>query len=522
MYDLLIKNATIIDGTGKERYKANVSTFQGIIAWIGPEEPRAKEIIDGSGCILTPGFVDVHAHSELEMLRDKEMKAKLQMGITTDISGNCGIGVFPKGSDDSAIKGLSDEVLGPFGKMDWSDITTFREKVLLQGVGCNVAFLQAHAPLRAFAMGNDCNREASDAETQVMCRELEKSCKGGALGLSSGLYYAPCVYAERKELVALLSTCAKCGGTFAVHHRCEGDDVINSLEEVLSLAKETGVKLEVSHLKAIGKKNQDKVDTLLTMLENARRDGVDVHFDQYPYTYGSTSLFSLLPPAFLRLSRIEQRFALSIDNEREDIKKAMLDPKGWDSIYELVGPDDIKICELESNSEYEGLSLRQIANARNITDPLDALLDILGEETGSAVMIDVTESEANLIKILSHPLMCFGTDALYSSPNPHPRSHSSAIELIAHYGLEKRVMSLEELIRKMSGEGASRFGFTDRGTIEEGKYADMVLFNPAKLKPTAELGKPFVKNEGLTLVTVNGTVAIRDGLPTGAIKGMLL
>ena len=522
MYDHLFFNALIYDGSGGAPYRANVATLGSRIAFIGNERVRARNFTDCTSLALTPGFIDIHAHSELMALRDPVMSAKICQGITTDLSGNCGIGVFPiKGESKEVLEGLCDDVLGHWQNWNWSDVTTFRNALNEKGVGINLALLQAHAPLRATAMGLDSSREATDEEIEVMCRLLDESLSSGCKGLSSGLYYAPCTFASEKELLSLLSVVKKHDAFFAVHHRCEGNDIIESVKEVLSLAKQTGVRLEISHLKVIGKKNRDKLDTVISLIEEARKDGLDVAFDQYPYAYGSTSLFSLLPPSALRLSRNELRFALSLDAERKEYASEMLSPKGWDSIYEMVGPDEITILELEHHKEVEGLTLTEVGKKMK-TDPLSALFDLLSDESGSALMMDVTEDEESLEKILRHPLMCFGTDALYSSPRPHPRSFSGAFHLLYRYGIEKKVLPLETLINRMSGEGAKRLGLKDRGLIKESYAADILLLDLEKLKDTAEPGKTFVKNEGLVMTMVNGVVVVENGLANGNIAGTLL
>ena len=513
MYDALISGATIIDGTGSAPYKANVALFGDMIGFIGKEGiSRAKVQIDGRGLVLAPGFIDMHTHTDLEVLRNKEMGVRLLQGITTDVSGNCGIGTFPY---SPSLPGYVADVLGTYDDWSWTDYPSYRDTLTSRGMGINEAFLVSHTALRLAVMGDDSGREASDAEIGRMCALLSDALEAGARGFSSGLYYAPCVFASREELRRLLSVVSRYGRLFSVHHRCEGDDVVQSLEEVLSLARETGVRLEVSHLKAIGKRNQDKVERLLEMIEKERAGGVDVKFDQYPYTFGSTSLFSLLPPDILALSRLEQRLALGLEPERAEIAKEMLSPHGWDSIYAMVGPDDIKVIYLETGRKYSGMTLSEIGRERG-EDPIDALFDLLSEETGLAVMEDITESEESLLKIMAHPLMCFGSDSLYSSPIPHPRSRHAAVEFLSSYVIGRSLMPLEEGIRKLSGEASDRLSLPDRGYIREGYKADMVLFDPSKLAVDGD------SNKGIDYVFVNGAAAVENGEPTGTLSGQVI
>lgn len=514
MYDYIFKNATVVDGTGAKPYCANVATFAGSIVFIGKEPiTRGKNVIECNGRILSPGFIDIHCHTDLYLLKDRDAKARICQGITTDVTGNCGIGTFP--NFNNGLKKVVGDVLGEYDNWDWSDYKSWKSFVEKGGIGNNTIYLVSHTALRVGAMGEDSGRAASDKEIDMMCSLLDDALKSGAYGLSSGLYYAPCVYAERKELLALLNVVKKNDKFFAVHHRCEGNDVVQSLKEVLDLALESGVRIEVSHLKAIGNKNQDKVDTILEMIEEYQSKGVDVKFDQYPYIYGSTSLFSLLPPSILAYSRYEQRIALSLENERDDIRKEILNPSGWDSIYEMVGPDKIKAIYLESHKELNGKTLSEIG-ALLKQDPLDALFSVLADESGLAVMEDITTTDDNLKKIMKHESMCFGTDSLYSTPLPHPRSYHGAIEFLSRYIRDDKVMPLEEGIRKMTGETASRLRI-ERGVIKEGRPADLVLFDLDRLKVNDDF-----TNDGIEYVLVNGECALSSGNITGARNGKVL
>ncbi len=503
MYDYMFRNALVVDGSGREPYRANVAVFGDSIAFIGKEGiTRARNIIDSSDYVLTPGFIDMHTHTDLQILRDRDMKAKIGQGILTDVSGNCGIGVFPNSGE--ALHLAVEDVLGTYPEWSWKSWDDYKKVVSDGGMGINEAFLASHTPLRFAAMGHDAGRKATKEEISRMCTMLDDLLSCGVRGFSSGLYYSPCLFADEDELVALLSVVRKHDAFFAVHHRCEGNDVITSLAEVIRLAEKTGVRLEVSHLKAIGKNNQQYVPQMLSMLEDARKRGLDVKADQYPYAYGSTSLFSLLPPHILGLSRFEQRLALSLEGEREEIKDEILHPSTWDSVYQMVGPESIKIMYLESNSEYNGLSLAEVGEKRG-KDPLDALFDLLSEETGLAVMSDVTQSEESLKMIMKHPLVSFGTDALYSTPIPHPRSFHSSVEYLSRYVEKEHVLSLEEAIRKMTGENADKLSLPDRGYIKEGYKADILLLKLDELAPAGD------GNDGFNVIMLQGKPCFIDG-----------
>lgn len=525
-YDYLLQGGTIVDGSGMPGYAGDIGILGERIIAIGSlENAVAQNIVDCSGMIVCPGFVDMHGHSELEALRGRYMYAKIGQGITSEVAGNCGVGVYPLGESSDSKKNLREltrDVLGDYdGPWDWTSFGGFAKNLAEQGIGTNIAFLQSHAALRCAVLDGNPNRVATPEELARMIRLLEQSFAEGCVGFSSGLYYAPCIFADHAELSALLSATARAGKFFAVHHRCEGDAVLPSLQEVLDLAKETGVRLEVSHLKAIGRNNQHKVREMLEMIEIYRAEGVDVLFDQYPYEYGSTSLFSLLPPDYLRMNREELRKALHEPDNREKIRQEMVQPDGWDSIYELCGWNDICIVSLDSTKEYNGMSISDIANKRS-QDPFDAFFDLLEQEQGAAVMIDITQTQESLKQIMRHPLGCFGTDALYSGERCHPRSWAAAIHLLDRYWRQEAVLPLERTIRRMTYEPAKRLGQFDRGLLKEGKYADVVVFNPRTIHDNASVQNPTAPSTGLELVMINGAVAYEKGRFTNELVGRIL
>jgi len=521
MFDLLFEDAIVLDGTGGDGYVASVGVKDGKVAYIGKDRKGARESVCCKGLMLTPGFIDIHSHSEFYALKDRTMAYKLAQGVTLDVGGNCGIGVFPIKGSLEELKGLCGDVLGTWDDWAWDDFKSFKAYLERHGLGINLMELQAHSALRSAAMKGSSNRVATDSEISAMCDMLSSSLESGACGLSSGLYYAPCLFADRKELLSLLKVVADHDSIFTVHHRCEGDDVLTSLEEVLSLSLEAGNRLEVSHLKAIGMRNQCKVDRMLSLIDEYRENGLDVKFDQYPYTYGSTSLFSFLPPDALRLERDDLRLALKDKANRDKWRDEIINPVGWDSIYTLAGPGNVTLVKLDNTPEAEGRTLLEYSDSIG-KDSIEALFDILSRESGAAVMTDVTQSEENLMKIMSSPLMCFGSDSLYSSSMPHPRSMSATVEFLSIYARDKGMFTPGEAIRRLTGEAASRLRLRDRGLIKEGYAADLALIDWDKLSSGAEMGKPFASNPGIVSAYVAGTLSYGNGHATGALNGKVL
>ena len=276
----LFRNAVVIDGKGSTPFKADVLVDGSLIEAVGQslKVPSSTSMMDVEGKFLCPGFMDIHAHSELEAQRNPAMTHKTQQGITFDLSGNCGIGIYPRRLEDPEVFA---DILGHYAQpWDWTDFQSFSKKLK---TGINMGFLQSHSMLRMMAMEGNPNRVATHEEVSKMCQLLEISLQQGCFGLSTGLYYAPCLFADEHEIIELLKTVKRYDGIFAVHHRCEGDEILQSIDEVLGYVRKTGVKLEISHLKAIGRANQSKVDEVLEKIHRFRNEGFDVQFDQYPY-----------------------------------------------------------------------------------------------------------------------------------------------------------------------------------------------------------------------------------------------
>ncbi|NCD06650.1 MAG: D-aminoacylase [Spirochaetia bacterium] len=523
----ILKNATIIDGSNNNSYLASILIENNKIKKIYKDnidkiEQASFTIIDCSNKIVTPGFIDVHGHSDLQILRSSDMKAKIQQGITTEIAGNCGIGPFPIDlRNKEIIKSMHDLTKDVLGSYDYNfyDFESFSKIAKNNLPNTNVLFLQSHTALRANIILPNANRAATDEEIKLMCNLLDKSLSQGCIGLSTGLYYAPCLYAEKKELIELLKVVKKHNKIFCTHHRCEGDDVINSLNEVIDLAKEVGVKLEISHLKAIGVENQKYVDQMLNIIEKAKDEGLNIGFDQYPYEYGSTSLYSLLPPSYLKLSYSELKVALNDKNERDKIKLLMKTAQGWDSIVKMCGFENIRTMYLETQRELENKNIKELSmllkNRGDEDSCFDTLFDILLKEEGVALMIDVTQSLENIEKILNHPLMCFGTDAIYSGDEKstipsHPRSYQAAVHLIDVFYKQRKAIKLENLIHNMTYKSAQRFKIEKRGLLKEGYYADIVVFDIDKIKDLSSLENIKIEPDGIDYVFVNGNLVYKD------------
>lgn len=528
LHDVLFKACRIIDGTGAVPFLGSVAVKDGLVSVVSDSVNNvllARRTIDCNGAYLAPGFIDIHAHSDLQTVRERSMKAKVMQGIVTEVCGNCGMGVFPCPPGLLAAKrlvSLMQDVLGPFVKeAPWQDLTSYRTFVSSAAHGTNLIMLQAHAPLRLTVMADDPNRLANSSEISAMAGLLEVAFSQGAAGFSTGLYYSPCMHATDEELLALLRVTAKHDRLFAVHHRCEGDDVLDSLRHVLSLAKQSGVRLEIAHLKPIGKANQAKTEAMLSLIDQALADGIDVGFNQYPYEYGSTSLFSLLPPAYVGLNRGELRLRLSKPQVRQAIRHEMEHPVGWDSLVSLCGWQDITIAAMDHAPGCNGMGMLELAAQRGV-DPWELFFDLVATETGRAVLIDVTQSQQTLTTIMRHRAGGFATDALYGPGLVHPRSHHAVHHLLDRYCKQEPVLPLEEHVKRSTLRNAQRLGLHDRGRIAVGLAADLVVLDMERMQDVSTVALPDANCRGIEWVMVNGVFAVEHGVPTGSLSGKML
>ena len=473
--DILIEHAMIIDGFWQKPYKGSVAINGNTIEIVSScrQGCNAKTIIDATGKYLIPGIIDMHSHSDLMVVKDEQFSHKIAMGITTEVIGNCGIGSFPA-TRENQLGSLNYDVLG--GRQQFSSYEHYKESFYQAPPSTNIVALQAHAPLRLEVMKEHAQQKASDEEIRKMVDLLHKSFAQGVKGFSSGLYYDPCVYADERELLALLHVVKEHDEIFSVHHRQEGDGILESIQEVLRLAKISGVSLQISHLKAIGKNNQDKVLEVLSLIEKAHDEGLDVTFDQYPYEWGATSLSSLLPPKVLSLSQEERKVLLHSKEGRVVVRKAIENPNGFDSIIHLCGFDDITMLSYDADETVMGETITEIAQMWN-TDVWDAFFSLINQTKHTALMSDITQSRESIERIMKHRLGFFSTDAIYSGNNFHRRSTHAVQDLFDIYYVEKEVLSIHNHIRRMCVLPAKRLKLKNRGMIQTGYIADLVLLD---------------------------------------------
>lgn len=532
-FDLLIRGATLVDGTGAPGRRADVGVLGdrivavGDLAAVGPGSVR--EPIEAPGLAVCPGFIDIHGHSDASVLLDPALASHLHQGFTTQLSGNCGDSVAPVTPIGRPTIELSLASAGLAPR--WATFAEYLVEVERQPLGPNVAFLVGHGTLRASVLGM-ADRAASRTELDGMLALLEEALDAGAFGLSSGLIYAPGMHARADELVALVAATARRGGLYATHLRNEAGGLFAALDETLATVRAAGegARLQVSHLKAGAKPTWGRAGAAVAVLEAARADGLDVAADQYPYTAAATTLQTILPPALLALPPEELLLALDDHAIRARVMREIeAGTSGWEDVVDDPGWRCIRVSKSKSHPDAAGRSLADLAAAADAA-PLDIALDLLRDDRLDSWIVVDCMTEADVETILDVPWIAVCTDAEGRRPGhpvlgagvPHPRAYGSAPRVLGRYVRERGVLSLETAIAKLTSVPASRLRLRERGIVREGALADLVVFDPATVADMATYEAPHAFPAGIEAVVVNGTVAVRRGLETGARSGRLL
>lgn len=519
MLDLLIKGGRIVDGAGNPWYRGDIAVKDGSIVAVGDVESGAETIIDASGLIVAPGFIDAHSHGDLVLLSQPDAKIKIMQGVTTEVVGQDGLGEAPLRDDvvDTWRRYLSGLNGDPEIKWDWRSFKEYLARIEDAGPAVNVASLVGHGNIRLLAMGMD-NRRPTPSELDEMKRLLETSLQEGAIGLSTGLIYSPCVYAEPTELTELCKVAASHKSVFVVHMRNEGDRLLESIQEVVTIGRDSGVSVHISHFKSNGRANWGKAPQALAMVEESRRKDVELTFDQYPYTAGSTFLGSLLPPwaheggldkllARLNDKDTRRRLASYLNKEGDDGS-----PNEWDRIL-------ITNVQSSRNKLWEGKYIVQIAGVLGKT-PAEIVLDLVLEEENAATMATFTMHEDDIRTIMKSPIGMVCSDGIVLG-KPHPRAYGSFPRVVGHY-VREGVLRLEDAVRKMTSYPAQTYKLSRRGLLCSGMAADITIFDPDKIEDTATFENPIQYPKGVKHVIVNGVMAVENGSYTGQRAGKVL
>ena len=510
-WDLVVRNGTILDGSGGAPFEGDVAILDGRIAAIGRSlSGGGGEEIEARGLAVAPGFIDIHSHADGTLFDDPRAESVIRQGVTTVIVGQDGGSRGPSRDDPSARTQIrrSLRAQGPFPSLG-----DFLAAVDALPPAVNVASMVGLGTVRGIVIGND-DRRATPAEVARMRSLVSAAIAHGACGASSGLEYIPGAFASPQELIALCEPLAAAKLPYATHMRNEDDQLLDSLDESIAVARAAGCPLQVSHLKTQGPRNWPKIDAALDRLEKARAAGVDVAFDRYPYVAYQTGLTNLFP-AWSRdggtgrfLARL--RDSAGAARIREEVLAKVELIGGWDNVQ-------ITSVSNDTDRAAEGRRLGAWAKAAG-AEPYEAAVGLLERSGGSVGMVGFAMSEDNIARFLAHPLgmVCsdggaFATEGPARRGHPHPRSLGSFPRVLGHYVRERRALPLEDAVRKMSAFPASRVRLTDRGMLRPGLAADVVVFDPATVTDRATFAEPFRYAEGIRAVLVNGVPALRDG-----------
>ncbi|WP_181410195.1 amidohydrolase family protein [Paenibacillus sp. tmac-D7] len=529
MYDYKFINARIVDGTGNPWFRGEIGVKDGKIVSVSKNlEGESLHVIDAEHQIVCPGFIDVHTHDDLAVISNPDHEPKLFQGVTSEVLANCGFGCAPvnKLTRKQLLQYIS-PVLGTYSReWGWKSFKEYVSVLSERSTSMNLVSQVAHGAVRIAVMGFE-SRPATSQEIEEMKALVEEAMQAGAIGLSLGLLYAPGCYADRAELIALSKVAARYGGILNCHMRAEGDSLLESMNEVFDIAEAAEIPLHISHLKLIGVNNWGKIHHALEMIESKKAQGLDVTCDIYTYTAGSSTLMSVLPSwvseggvekALMRLSDPKQRAKIKNDMGRS--------VKGWDNFVEMLGWDRVVVSavngEANTNKAIEGMNFLEIAEHRK-QEPVECLMDLLLEEQGCVTMILHQMSEEDVKAVLRSDYSMIGSDGLpLSSEKIHPRHFGTFPRLLSKYVRDEKVMPLQQAIRKMTSFSAQRFGFKRRGIVQEGYFADLVVFNEQEIRDRATFEKPRQYPDGIKYVMVNGRLVARHNHKTAERPGVFV
>ena len=531
MFDVLIKNGLVVDGTGKPGYLADVAVKDGKIARIASAiTAEAKEVIDATSLVVAPGFIDCHNHSDSYVFMGTDAYNYLEQGVTTQICGHCGASPAPyyEGNLLRLKKSVPEEEFAVYAAQAATP-KSFFDAMEKASIGVNMAFFLGHNPLRGKVIGCGAEAPTPDQLTQMQDYIIQ-AMEEGYLGYSSGLAYTPSAYADTEELIALAKVMAPYGGIYASHIRSEGDGGIAALEEAIQVGEQAGVQVQISHLKVVGRHNEGMSDKLLQMIDDANARGVAVYADQYPYTAGSAPLRSQIPPKY-HVGGVKALLEKLKDPamRQEIFQDIMHNPDGFESLVYAAGFAGSLIAASAATKEHVGKTLTELAQEQGKT-PMDAMCDILLANDGIVQGIYFNQNESDMQKILAHPRVFGGSD---SSNYPDERFDPETVggrhvrgntTMVRRLELQRdlQICSLEEAVHRITGAPAKAMHLPDQGRLEEGCPANITVFDYDNLRVTADYQHPYRENKGICYVLVNGTLAVQNGRCTGTRSGKLL
>lgn len=523
--DILIKNGSIIDGTGKNEFIADIGIKNGRIVLIGNStEVQAKQIIDVKGLKVTPGFIDIHSHTDADLIINPKAESKIHQGVTTEITGQDGFSWGPLGGPE--IELTRKTFFEQYGEeLKWIRIGDFLDDFSKRKFSVNIATMIGLGTIREFVIGLD-DRKATSDEIYKMQLEVIRAIEEGAIGISTGLEYTPGSFSSTEELIELCKIAPEKFRIYASHIRNEDNFVIEAIDEAIEIALKSNSRLQISHLKVSGKSNWNKVEQVIEKIDKAINSGLDLHADRYTYVAYHTNLSSLFP-LWARdggtekfLERLKDKNLEKKIREYVELKVSNLDGDWNGVLISSVGKDEFK--------HYQGKTIQQLSNDFGM-DGYDTSVKVILDNENQVMMMGFGMEEKSTEKILAHPNVMISSDAGSHAPYPpmnreiaHPRAYGTFPRAIAKYVRERKICSLEEMIKKMTSMPADKLGIKFRGKIKKGYFADIVIFDFDKIQDKATFTEPHQYPDGIPYVIVNGEMVIANSAHTGAMPGKVI
>jgi N-acyl-D-amino-acid deacylase len=528
-FDVVIKGGTLYDGTGGKPRVTDVAIRGDRIAGFGDiPAARARTVIDAKGMAVAPGFINMLSWSTESLLEDGRSQSEIREGVTTEIMGE-GESMGPL--NDRMKKRFVDQQKDVKYEIKWSTLAEYLRYLEQRGVSCNVASFIGATTIREHVIGLE-DKQPTPEQLEQMRQLVRQEMEAGALGIGTSLIYPPAFYAKTQELIELCKVAAKYHGKYISHMRSEGNQLLEAIDELLRISKEADIPAEIYHIKAAGQSNWGKADAMLAKIEEARKAGLKITANMYTYTAAGTGLDACLPPwtedggypaLFKRLRDPATRAKIAAEVRTPSDK--------WENLYLAAGsPDKILLAGFKSEKlkPLTGKSLAEIAKMRG-KDPVETAMDLISEDESRIDSIYFLMSEENVKKEIAKSWVSFGSDEASQAPegtflksNCHPRAYGNFARVLGKYVHEEKVLTLADAIRKLSGQPATNLGLDHRGFVQEGMFADVVVFDPATIADHATFEKPHQYSVGVKHVFVNGVQVLKDGEHTGAKPGRAL
>jgi N-acyl-D-amino-acid deacylase len=522
-FDMIIKNGSIIDGITDAPYNADIGVVSDRISAVcSLQNDQAKQIIDVSGKTVSPGFIDIHSHTDLELFVNPKAESKIRQGVTTELSGNCGGSMFPLNEELTEYEKAIKKDMGI--DVAWTDLKGYHELLARRGTAVNHATLVGHGTIRMHVMGMERRRPTSD-EMKTMKRLAAEAMEQGAFGISTGLEYAPDRFSVDEDLIEVCKTVAQYGGFYATHIRSEDNLLMEAVAEALYIAETAALPLQISHLKASGRKNYYKIPKVFDLIERAKEKGLDVTADRYPYTAYSTTLNIMYPEWALDGGSDKFVTRLRDHDFRQKMREETLEKVEGNNSWESM------LITAVNNPDNKSLVGKYISQAATESgqDPYDFACDLLISEGGDLSIIGFGMGEENTSLVLRHPLVMLCSDGVALAPYgklsegiPHPRNYGTFPRFLGKYVREEKLLPLPLAIKKMTSMPAARMGLKKRGTIQKGNFADLVVFDARTVRDQASFTQPQQYPLGIEYVVVNGKLVIENGEHTGELAGKVL